>query len=158
MKKANTPKFETPEQKVQRITKNVISDLQKQIITANMDNAELILRIDELEDKLQHLERKFINSSGTTEFDVFDGLNNTPTTKVELQEGVEYLSKIVSGELTKRFYYEKADKYMNAYVVELENVEGKFQINLFVDNEQLKINQHIRFFVQGRSIKNFNLI
>jgi len=125
----------------------------KLYILKKTDFIYLLEKINELEKKIEHIENKYIYQN-IGEYDVFDILKQ----KIKLEQGIEYINKISYVELIKEFYWDKIDMWMKCFVLEFENVEGKFSIVIKDNQEIINVGTWIKHYIVGVEIKSYKII
>jgi hypothetical protein len=115
---------------------------------------ELNLRIQILENELLHYKEKASNKSIDFEGDIFDEIFEEK--KSQYTSAKRYIVKIKRIEFIKTFEFNNT--YLNNYLVELEEFDGKFILNQFVDTAQVITGTIISCFFDNEKIKNFKII
>jgi uncharacterized phage infection (PIP) family protein YhgE len=120
--------------------------------TLNMlinSNKNIYTQFDKLESKLDELQIK-INELENIKIGV-DVYGNQI-----LKQGVEYLSKIIGGEVISEFNWQDADWVK--YKIQLDGVTGDWEINIRKPSRQLQIGTTLRHYIIGRKIQIFKII
>jgi hypothetical protein len=113
------------------------------------DVSNYIKVIDELLKKVEELERRIVQLEETNlEIDAYGN-------KI-LKQGIEYISKVIGGEVVSEYSWQDADWVK--YKIQLDGVTGDWEINIRKPSRQLQIGTSIRHYIIGRKIQNFKII
>ena len=110
-----------------------------------------------LENHIKHLEHKFIYQSGEIEMDVFEDLVK-PQPKEKLELGTKRIATMETVHLAKTFNYKRG--MMNSFIITFVEIEGRFLLNVYQDNElQPQIGSIIKFTYSDEvHIREFQII
>ena len=110
-----------------------------------------------LENHIKHLEHKFIYQSGEVEMDVFEDLVK-PQPKEKLELGTKRIATMETVHLAKTFNYKRG--MMNSFIITFVEIEGRFLLNVYQDNElQPQIGSIIKFtYSDAVHIREFQII
>lgn len=117
-----------------------LSKIERPIQSNSISN--LMERISMLERKVEQLEN--IN----LEVDAYGN-------KI-LKQGVEHISKILSGSIVSEYSWQNANWIK--YNIQLEGVTGDWEVNMRKDCKQLTVGAILRHYVIGRKITSFKII